>query len=138
MFSACSKRDGRMPAGGNPGARARDFWRRTLVRAIGLFAVLNLAMALPAQASTCAPAATRGTAPSDYQNYCGLDFTGYYDACTGVLLGAYRHTGNNLKIGGRDFSSIRSANFSGEQGPQARAAPRARSMRAIRRSSGHR
>ena len=43
-------------------------------------AVLNFGMALPAQASTCAPAATRGTAPSDYQTYCWLDFTGYNDA----------------------------------------------------------
>ncbi|MGO9718130.1 MAG: SdrD B-like domain-containing protein [Steroidobacteraceae bacterium] len=37
-------------------------------------------MALPAQASTCAPAATKGTAPSDYQTFCWLDFTGYNDA----------------------------------------------------------
>ncbi len=34
----------------------------------------------PAQASTCAPATIRGTAPSDYQNYCWLDFSGYSDA----------------------------------------------------------
>jgi uncharacterized repeat protein (TIGR01451 family) len=80
MFSAFPKRDVRVAAGGSPGPRARDFWRRALVRAIGLFAVLNFGMALPAQASTCAPAATRGTAPSDYQNYCWLDFTGYNDA----------------------------------------------------------
>ena len=80
MFSACSKRDDRVSAGGSPGGGARDLWRRALVRAIGLLAVLNFGMALPAQASTCAPAATRGTAPSDYQNYCWLDFTGYNDA----------------------------------------------------------
>jgi uncharacterized repeat protein (TIGR01451 family) len=36
--------------------------------------------ALPAHANTCGPATTKGTAPSDYQNYCWLDFTGYSDA----------------------------------------------------------
>jgi hypothetical protein len=36
--------------------------------------------ALPAYANTCGAAATRGTAPSDYQDYCWLDFTGYSDA----------------------------------------------------------
>jgi len=69
-----------MPAGASPGGLARAFSPRAIVRAIGLFALLNFGLALPAQASTCAPAATRGTAPSDYQNYCWLDFTGYNDA----------------------------------------------------------
>jgi uncharacterized repeat protein (TIGR01451 family) len=36
--------------------------------------------AAAAQANSCAPATTRGTAPSDYQDYCWLDFTGYSDA----------------------------------------------------------
>ena len=36
--------------------------------------------AIAAQANTCAPAATQGTAPSDYQDYCWLDFSGYSDA----------------------------------------------------------
>jgi len=36
--------------------------------------------AMAAQANTCAPAATRGTAPSDYQDYCWLDFSGYSDS----------------------------------------------------------
>ncbi len=38
-----------------------------------------LAAALGARANTCAPAAIRGTAPSDFQSYCWLDFTGYSD-----------------------------------------------------------
>jgi len=36
--------------------------------------------AFGARANTCAPAAVKGTAPSDYQSYCWLDFTGYSDA----------------------------------------------------------
>jgi hypothetical protein len=40
--------------------------------------------AMAAQANTCAPAATRGTAPSDYQDYCWLDFSGYSDALAGL------------------------------------------------------
>ena len=36
--------------------------------------------AFGARANTCAPAAVRGTAPSDYQSYCWLDFSGYSDA----------------------------------------------------------
>jgi uncharacterized repeat protein (TIGR01451 family) len=36
--------------------------------------------AAPAQANTCAPASTKGTAPADYQDYCWLDFSGYSDA----------------------------------------------------------
>jgi uncharacterized repeat protein (TIGR01451 family) len=39
-----------------------------------------LAAALGARANTCAPAAIKGTAPSDFQSYCWLDFTGYSDA----------------------------------------------------------
>ncbi|HEY1312814.1 MAG TPA: CshA/CshB family fibrillar adhesin-related protein, partial [Steroidobacteraceae bacterium] len=31
-------------------------------------------------ANSCAPATGQGTAPSDYQDYCWLDFTGYSDA----------------------------------------------------------
>ncbi|MGC1387242.1 MAG: SdrD B-like domain-containing protein [Steroidobacteraceae bacterium] len=80
MFTACSKRDEPLRAGASLGGRARDFSWRALVRGLGLLVVLNLAMALPAQASTCAPAATKGTAPSDYQTFCWLDFTGYNDA----------------------------------------------------------
>jgi uncharacterized repeat protein (TIGR01451 family) len=36
--------------------------------------------AFGAGANTCGPAAVKGTAPSDYQSYCWLDFTGYSDA----------------------------------------------------------
>lgn len=35
--------------------------------------------ATPALASSCSPAASQGTAPSDFQHYCWLDFTGYSD-----------------------------------------------------------
>jgi uncharacterized repeat protein (TIGR01451 family) len=46
-----------------------------------LIAVLA-AFGLPgtASANTCSPAATRGTAPSDYKDYCWLEFSGYSDA----------------------------------------------------------
>jgi uncharacterized repeat protein (TIGR01451 family) len=37
-------------------------------------------LAAPAQANTCAPATSGGSAPSDYQDYCWLDFSGYSDA----------------------------------------------------------
>jgi uncharacterized repeat protein (TIGR01451 family) len=48
--------------------------------ALGVCALLLAAAhASPARASTCAPAATQGTAPSDYQDYCWLDFSGYSD-----------------------------------------------------------
>ena len=68
-----------MPAGGSTGARTRGFWPRALIPTIGLFALLNFGLALPAQANTCAPATIQGAAPSDYQNYCWLDFSGYSD-----------------------------------------------------------
>src|SRR3984885_10179692 len=42
-------------------------------------AILLSASAFGARANTCAPAAIRGTAPSDFQSYCWLDFTGYSD-----------------------------------------------------------
>jgi uncharacterized repeat protein (TIGR01451 family) len=38
------------------------------------------ALAQAAHANTCAPAAIKGTAPTDFQDYCWLDFTGYSDA----------------------------------------------------------
>jgi uncharacterized repeat protein (TIGR01451 family) len=41
--------------------------------------LLGLAAAGSAAASTCAPATTQGDAPSDFQDYCWLDFTGYND-----------------------------------------------------------
>ncbi len=39
----------------------------------------GLGLAAPAHGNTCAAAGTKGTAPSDYQDYCWLDFTGYSD-----------------------------------------------------------
>jgi uncharacterized repeat protein (TIGR01451 family) len=45
-----------------------------------LLGLVLAALARPAAANTCAPATVRGTAPSDYQTYCWLDFTGYSDA----------------------------------------------------------
>ena len=51
------------------------------VHASALWAAISLsASAFSAHANTCAPAAIKGTAPSDYQSYCWLDFTGYSDA----------------------------------------------------------
>ena len=50
---------------------------KTVVWALALVVGFH---AVAAQANTCAPAATQGTAPSDYQDYCWLDFSGYSDA----------------------------------------------------------
>lgn len=48
-----------------------------LVLVFGLLAALGLpGLAL---ANTCAPAATQGTAPAEYKDYCWLDFSGYND-----------------------------------------------------------
>src|SRR5450631_2194504 len=84
MFSACSKRHGRMPVDGTSsgaaGSRARSFWPRARSLAIALLALLHFGFSLTAQANTCAPAAIQGAAPSDYQTYCWLDFSGYSDA----------------------------------------------------------
>jgi uncharacterized repeat protein (TIGR01451 family) len=46
----------------------------------GFLAILLCLPAVAARANTCAPAATQGTAPADYQDYCWLDFSGYSDA----------------------------------------------------------
>jgi uncharacterized repeat protein (TIGR01451 family) len=84
MFSACSKRHGRLPvdgtADGAAGSRAGDFRPRARSLAIALLALLSVGLALTAQANTCAPATIQGAAPSDYQTYCWLDFSGYSDA----------------------------------------------------------
>jgi uncharacterized repeat protein (TIGR01451 family) len=48
--------------------------------ALALLGLLLASLARPAAANTCSPATVRGTAPSDYQTYCWLDFTGYSDA----------------------------------------------------------
>jgi uncharacterized repeat protein (TIGR01451 family) len=42
--------------------------------------LLFAALAGAVEANTCAPAASGGAAPADYQNYCWLDFSGYSDA----------------------------------------------------------
>lgn len=49
---------------------------------LAVFFGLLAAIGLPgmALANTCAPAATQGTAPADYKDYCWLDFSGYNDA----------------------------------------------------------
>jgi uncharacterized repeat protein (TIGR01451 family) len=64
------------------GGRARGQSVRALGRAWALAVILLLGVAFggPARGNTCAPAATRGTAPADYQDYCWLDFAGYSDA----------------------------------------------------------
>src|SRR5277367_1223255 len=46
----------------------------------GFLVFLVCLHAVPAHANTCAPAATQGTAPADFQAYCWLDFSGYSDA----------------------------------------------------------
>ena len=65
---------------GAAGGRARGLRPRARSCAAGLLALLGLGFAVIAQANTCAPAATQGAAPADYQNYCWLDFSGYSDA----------------------------------------------------------
>ena len=51
----------------------------------GLFAALGMPGLV--WANTCAPAATQGTAPADYKDYCWLDFTGYNDATAQTTAG---------------------------------------------------
>ncbi len=48
-------------------------------RSLWAFVFLS-ACSFGARANSCAPAAVKGTAPSDFQSYCWLDFTGYNDA----------------------------------------------------------
>ncbi|HUX74104.1 MAG TPA: hypothetical protein VMV25_09475 [Steroidobacteraceae bacterium] len=58
---------------------SRSRWLR-LLGAIALLWAGWLQAPLAHANSSCAPATTQGTAPSDYQNYCWLDFSGYSDA----------------------------------------------------------
>ena len=53
-------------------------WPR-LLGAILLLWAAWLQAPLAHAGNSCAPATTQGTAPSDYQNYCWLDFAGYSD-----------------------------------------------------------
>jgi uncharacterized repeat protein (TIGR01451 family) len=53
---------------------------RCVKTAVWVLATIVGLHAIAAQANTCGPAATQGTAPSDYQDYCWLDFSGYSDA----------------------------------------------------------
>ncbi len=47
---------------------------------VGVALLVMLSMSGVAQANSCAPAASQGAgAPSDYKDYCWLDFTGYND-----------------------------------------------------------
>jgi uncharacterized repeat protein (TIGR01451 family) len=62
------------------GSQAGRHRPRSPACALILLGLLLAALARPAAANICAPATIRGTAPSDYQNYCWLDFTGYSDA----------------------------------------------------------
>ena len=64
---------------GDQSGRHRARFSRSPARALFVLGLLA-ALARPAAANTCAPAAVQGTAPSDYQTYCWLDFTGYSDA----------------------------------------------------------
>src|ERR1700684_3465727 len=63
--------------------------------------ILLSVCALGARANTCAPAAVKGTAPSDFQSYCWLDFTGYSDALAqgaGQLFSYSLPDGSTLKL----------------------------------------
>ena len=64
----------------------------------GLFAALGLPGL--AWANTCAPAATQGTAPNDYKDYCWLDFSGYNDAT------ALSGSGQNFSFTLPDLSTL--------------------------------
>ena len=67
-------------------------------------ALLALFVALGAPgvawANTCAPAATKGTAPEDYKDYCWLDFSGYSDAT------ALSGSGQNFSFTLPDLSTL--------------------------------
>jgi uncharacterized repeat protein (TIGR01451 family) len=79
MCTAGSARKGhKLP--GRPLSGRRHRVSRVRAGWTGLWGLLLLALAGMAQANTCAPAASGGAAPADYQNYCWLDFSGYSDA----------------------------------------------------------
>ena len=65
---------------GAAGGRSRGFRPRARSLVIALLALLHFGFSLTAQANTCAPATVQLAAPSDYQTYCWLDFSGYSDA----------------------------------------------------------
>jgi uncharacterized repeat protein (TIGR01451 family) len=50
-----------------------------LLLACALGILVSAAFPGGAQAASCAPAATQGTAPADFRTYCWLDFSGYVD-----------------------------------------------------------
>lgn len=63
-----------------PARHSRDPGMRRLMRLCALLlCCAGWMLAAPAQASNCGAATSQGSAPSDYQNYCWLDFTGYND-----------------------------------------------------------
>lgn len=59
-----------------------DTWLSVKHFFLSVFFGLLVALGLPglAAANTCAPAASQGTAPADYKDYCWLEFSGYSDA----------------------------------------------------------
>jgi uncharacterized repeat protein (TIGR01451 family) len=69
-------------------------------RSLWAFVLLG-ACSFEARANTCAPAAIKGTAPTDFQSYCWLDFTGYNDALAqggGQLFTFALPDGSNLSL----------------------------------------
>ena len=69
------------PLPGARGSRAAAVRSRWLMRLGAMLAICFAGWmhAAPAWASNCGAATSQGSAPSDYQNYCWLDFTGYND-----------------------------------------------------------
>lgn len=66
---------------------------------LGLFAALG--MPGMAWAASCAPAATQGTAPADYKDYCWLDFSTYSEAA------ALSNAGQSFTFTLPDLSTLR-------------------------------
>ncbi len=60
--------------------RTRCPWQLGRVLALIVMTALFWLQPNPAHANTCAPATSQGTAPSDFQNYCWFNFSGYDDA----------------------------------------------------------
>lgn len=92
-----------------------------LLLACALGVLVSAAFPSGAQAASCAPAATQGTAPADFKTYCWLDFSGYNNT-TATGSGGQNFTFNlpdgttvtfNLKVSGGPLVSKAVPSWSG-------------------------
>ena len=74
---------------------------RRLLAACALGMLASVLLPATAQAATCAPAATQGTAPADFRTYCWFDFSTY----------------NDTTASGLNYYYVTAVNAAGESGP---------------------